>query len=64
MDTATFPKRLTGEVKSLIMRAVYEVLGDPDFGLELSEKAERRLRKAGRSNSRGIPAAEIKRKYL
>lgn len=60
----TTQRKLNGEIKSLIMRAVHEVLSDPDFGLELSQKARVRLRKARSSKSRGIPFATTKRKYL
>lgn len=63
MGIVTFPKKLTGEVRSLIMQAVYEALSDPDLGLELSEKARVRLRKAKLSKSKGIPFPEIRNKY-
>lgn len=64
MSVNTISKNFTGEVKSLIVRAVYEALNDPDLGLELSEKAKQRLRKARYSKSKGVSFAEIKKRYL
>ena len=43
-------------------QAVYDVMNDPDFGLELTPKAQKRLRAAMRSTRKGIPLAEAKRR--
>jgi len=44
MATVTIPKKLTKEVRIFIIQAIYEILNDPDFGLELNEKVQKRLR--------------------
>lgn len=65
MNTITaIKKNFNTEIKPLIMRAIHEVLSDPDFGLELTERAKRRLRKARISRQRrGIPFSDIKKNY-
>ena len=63
MTTITIPKELTKEVKTFIIQAVNEVLNDPDFGLELSEKAKKRLRQALISKRKTISFSEIRKKY-
>jgi len=63
MVLATLPKNLKREVKSLIVQAVQDVLGDPDFGLELSAEARKRLHKEERDKARPIPFSEIKNKH-
>lgn len=67
MSMLTITKKgVRPEVKTLITRAVQEVLYDPDFGLELSEEAKKRLRKAKIRSSRQktVPFSEIKKRYL
>ena len=66
MNILTIPKKVHQEVKTLITRVVQEVLYDPDFGLELSEEAKRRLRKAKMRlpRQKTMPFSEIKKKYL
>lgn len=59
----TLPKNLKGEVKNLIAQAVQDVLGDPDFGLELSLEARKRLNKEERDKAKLTPFSEIKKKY-
>ncbi len=56
--------KLTPEVKVFLTQAIADVLRDPDFGLELSETAKRRLRQARRRSSNDIPLELVKRKYL
>ena len=65
MDILTTAKKvLHPKIKMLITRVVQEVLYDPDFGLELSERAKKRLSKACVSKEKSVPFYEIKRKYL
>ena len=65
MNILTISKKgVRPEVKTLITRAVQEVLYDPDFGLELSERAKKRLSEARMSRQKGISFSEIKRKYF
>lgn len=48
MNLATFSikEKIPAAIKAAITHAVYEIVNDPDFGLELSDKAKRRLNKA------------------
>ena len=43
MNTVTIPTKINKELEVSIVRAAYQVLSDPDFGLELSNKAKKRL---------------------
>lgn len=63
MTLATAAKKLPSAVKNLIAQTVIEVLNDPDFGLELTEKAKKRLRDASLSNKKTVPFSVIKRRY-
>ena len=63
MNTITIPKKLNKEVKTFIVRAVHEVLNDPDFGLELTAQAQKRLRQASASKQKTVPFSEIKKKH-
>ena len=63
MATITIPRKLNKEVKTFIIQAIYEILNDPDFGLELSEKAKKRLRQSLISKQKTISLPEIKKKY-
>ncbi|MBI3442293.1 MAG: hypothetical protein HY007_00790 [Candidatus Sungbacteria bacterium] len=51
------------EIKALIAGMIFEVLNDPDFGLELSEKAKSRLRRARMQKTKTVPLFEIKKRY-
>ena len=63
MATITIPRKLNKEVKTFIVKAIYEILNDPDFGLELSEKAKKRLRQSLISKQKTISFSEIKKRY-
>jgi hypothetical protein len=63
MSHTTIASKINQEMRAFIVRAVHEVLNDPDFGLELSEQAKRRLRTAARAK-KTISLSEIKRRYL
>ncbi len=63
MSPAATLKKLPGAVKGLIVQTIMEVLNDPDFGLELTEEAKRRLRVASRPNQKTTPLSVIKKKY-
>ena len=63
MSTATIFKKTEGEMKALIARVIQEVLSDPDFGLELTEQAKKRLRRTTQSNRKGISLSKIKQRY-
>lgn len=51
------------EVKVLVSQAAREVLEDPDFSLELSEEAKKRLCRATASRGKTISFTKIKKKY-
>ena len=64
MPTLFSPKNIN-LLKPLIIQAVEEVLGDPDFGLELTEKAKKRLRANNKKRDNiTVPFSQIKSKYL
>ena len=63
MATATISKKITKEMKTFIIQAIYEIISDPDFGLELNEKAKKRIRQALASKQKTISFSEIKKKY-
>ncbi|TSC94645.1 MAG: hypothetical protein CEN87_366 [Parcubacteria group bacterium Licking1014_1] len=48
------------ELRRLIIEAVYEILNDPDFGLELQDWVKERLKKRPKKT---ISFEEIKKKY-
>jgi hypothetical protein len=57
-------KAISPEIKAYIAETVYEALHDPDFGLELTEYAKKRLRAALKnSNKKGISLQEAREKY-
>ncbi len=56
-------KNINLEIRSLISNTVYDVLTDPDFGLDLSKKARGRLGQARKSIGAGVPFSVIKKKY-
>lgn len=64
MATKTLKRQLANpEIKSFIVRAVQEILADPDFGLELTAKAKKRLKLASKPIKKTISISEIKKKY-
>lgn len=50
------------ELKAYVAHSIREILEDPDFGLELTEKAKRRLRAFSKTNRR-IPLSDILKRY-
>lgn len=67
METAVMPQKIDTnvlrELKPFIVQTVSDVLSDPDFGLELSDRAQARLRQARKAFGKTVAFAEIKRKY-
>ena len=48
-----------------LMRALSEIMSDPDFGYSLTAQAKKRLRAAmNRQSDKFISLSEIKRRYL
>lgn len=65
MSTQTNSKFIVkSEIKALIIKTIFEVINDPDFGMELSEKAKSRLHRARIHKGATIPFSEIKKKYV
>ena len=56
-------KKINNQIKALVSSAVFDVFNDPDFGLNLSAKAKKRLSMASK-NSRTFLLGQIKKKYL
>lgn len=56
-------KKMNNQIKALVSSAVFDVFSDPDFGLELSAKAKKRLSLSSK-NSKTISLSQIKKKYL
>ena len=64
MVTKTVKREILGvKVKAFIVQTIREILDDPDLGLELSEKAKKRLRQVSSSNQKTVPFSEIRIKY-
>ena len=63
MNVATISNKIN-EVKVFVSQAVRDVLEDPDFNLELSGEAKKRLRRVSAARKRNISLADIKRKHL
>lgn len=63
MNTIIIPKKINKELELSIIRAAYQVLSDPDFRLELSNKAKERLYQALISKKKTVSFSEIKKKY-
>ena len=57
-------KSLGIEVKTFILYALQEVLRDPDFRLELTAKAERRLKQAVAYKGKTMSLSELKKKHF
>ena len=56
-------KSVEPRLRAYIAESVREVLDDPDFGLELSATAKRRLKKAQNSSAKGISLATLLKRY-
>lgn len=50
-------------LRAVIADSIQEILGDPDFGLELTAYAKRKLTKATKDTRKGKTLSEIRAKY-
>ncbi|MDO8553102.1 MAG: hypothetical protein Q7S01_06315 [bacterium] len=50
-------------LRAVIADSIQEILGDPDFGLELTTSAKRKLKVAIKDTRKGKTLAEIRAKY-
>ena len=62
MNTLT-ARKMNNQIKALVSSAIFDVFNDPDFGLELSAKAKKRLSLSSKNN-KTISFSQIKKKYL
>ena len=56
-------RKMNNQIKALVSSAVFDVFNDPDFGLDLSAKAKKRLSIFPKSD-KTISLNQIKKKYL
>lgn len=56
-------KEINVIIRREIIMALREIIDDPDFGLEFTEKAKKRMRLALVKKQKGISFSEIKKKY-
>ncbi len=56
-------KNIDNQIKALVSSAIFDIFNDPDFGLELSAKAKKRLSTSSK-NGKTISLSEIKKKYF
>lgn len=61
--TAKKYKHIDFELKAYIVEAIHDVLKDPDFGLELTEQAKRRLRAAKNKTQKYYSHAEVLKRF-
>ncbi len=56
-------RKVNNRIKALVSSAVFDVFNDPDFGLDLSAKARKRLSMSSK-RSKTFSLSQIKSKYL
>ncbi|MEK7192450.1 MAG: hypothetical protein AAB646_02975 [Patescibacteria group bacterium] len=61
--TTKVSKRIETKTRVFIVEAVKDIVSDPDFGLELTKKAEKRLKQARGIERKTFLLSEIKKKY-
>jgi hypothetical protein len=65
MNMGTLTPQLRTAVRREVFAAIQELFADPDAGLELSERAKRRLGLARKSRGgKRFSLAEMKRRYI
>ena len=62
--TTKVAERIGAHAKAFIVEAIRDIVSDPDFGLELTERAKERLQKVRSANGITISLAEIKNRDL
>ena len=55
-------EKLDSSTKEFIVRAIKDIVSDPDFGLGLTDKAKGRLRQASGEKGKTTPLSVIKKK--
>ena len=64
MSTISLSPKLKVAVRREVATVLQEFFGDPDFGLELTESAKRRLARARKGGGKRFSLAEMRRRYL
>ncbi|MBI2631036.1 hypothetical protein HYW73_02370 [Candidatus Nomurabacteria bacterium] len=54
--------KISNEIKALVFGAVFDVLNDPDYGLNLSAQVKKRL--SAPLKGKTVSLTQIKKKYL
>ncbi len=57
-------KKINPQTRQLIADTVFDVLSDPDFGLELREDFKKTLIARSKYRGRTLTLAEVKKRYL
>lgn len=60
---AKVAEKLKASTKAFIVQAIRDIVGDPDFGFLLTQKAERRLKQAQQTKEKTVSLQDIKKKY-
>ncbi len=58
----SFDKQTRAMIEDIVERKLLELLGDPDYGLELRDKVKKKLKQSLKNPGKGIPAAEVAKK--
>ena len=61
--TTLVAKKMNNQIKALVSSAVFDVFNDPDFGIDLSPKAKKRLATPSKTH-KTLSLSQIKKKYL
>lgn len=61
--TIKVAKKLEANTKTFIVQAIKDIVSDPDFGLDLTKIAEKRLSRARVGEEKTTTLSEIKKKY-
>ncbi|OGZ46629.1 MAG: hypothetical protein A3J54_01170 [Candidatus Ryanbacteria bacterium RIFCSPHIGHO2_02_FULL_45_13b] len=56
-------KKLESYTRTFIVEAIKDIISDPDFGFELTERAKRRLTIARTTTGKGKSFSEVRKKY-
>ena len=55
-------KKTKAAIEEIVERKLMEILGDPDYGLELRKEVEERLKQSLKGEGKGMPAATVAKK--
>jgi 5S rRNA maturation endonuclease (ribonuclease M5) len=55
-------KKTKAAIEEIVERKLIEILGDPDYGLELRKEVKERVKQSLKEGGKGIPAATVAKK--